>query len=536
MNKEIVDVVIVGGGPNGIALAHYMGIYGIKAIVLELNPEILPYPRAVGMDDEALRVLQTIGVADEVVKDMIHNVPLRYYNAAGVCFAEVKPSVADLGWPMRNIFMQQLFEKSMRELLSKHQNVELRVGHEMLELTQLDDSVEVDVKDQSGNIYQISSRYLIGADGGRSCVRKKVGIQLEGLTHPRKWIVVDAANDSLDSPYTALHADPDRPFVCIYLPYQQRRWEFMLFDGEDEEVMCQEANIRELIRNHIGDDVDKLDIIRIRAYTHNSRVASRFVQGRVILIGDAAHITPPWAGQGLNSGIRDVGNIAWKLAAVLKGYASEKIIETYDLERRGHATDLVALADNMGMVLGLTNPLIAGVRDWLFQAFNNVEALKSHLVEFKFKPKPFISKGLVYHPRNNVKNTDIVGKIFIQPYVETSEQKKVKFDDVLGEWYSVVSFRKDPLASLSPETKAFWSNRQTQFIQVNRSKSGLNRFTPLTSDEDVICVEDVDNKLEDWFENARDDVVIVRPDRFIAATCSIEQLDTVLGKLACQLQ
>ncbi|MEN8281846.1 bifunctional 3-(3-hydroxy-phenyl)propionate/3-hydroxycinnamic acid hydroxylase [Acinetobacter gerneri] len=536
MRNEQTDVVIVGGGPNGIALAHYMGIYGIKTIVLEVNPDILPYPRAVGMDDEALRVLQTTGVTDEVVKDMIHNVPLRYFNAAGVCFAEVKPTVADYGWPMRNIFMQQLFEKSMRELLTKYSNVELRSGHEMLDLEQNDQAVQVQVKDQNGETYQITARYLIGADGGRSGVRKKVGIQLDGLTHPRKWVVVDAANDTLDAPYTALHADPSRPFVCIYLPYQQRRWEFMLFEGEDEEQMCQEENIRKLIRTHIGDDVDQLNIIRIRAYTHNSRVANRFIEGRVALIGDAAHITPPWAGQGLNSGIRDVGNIAWKLAAVIKGYAAEKIIESYDVERRGHATDLVALADNMGMVLGLTNPLVAGIRDWIFQAFNNVDALRSHLVEFKFKPKPFLSKGLVYHPRNSVQKDDIVGKIFIQPDVQTVDQQRIKFDEVLGKWYSVIAFRKNPMQGLSSEMQQFWRDRETNFIQVNRSKSGLTRNQPLLAGENVISVEDIDHKLENWFVDARDEVVIVRPDRFIAATCSIEQLNATLEKLACQLQ
>ncbi len=474
-----------------------------------MNPDILPYPRAVGMDDEALRVLQTIGVANEVVKDMIHNVPLRYYNARGVCFAEVKPSVADYGWPMRNIFMQQLLEKSMREMLQQYPHVELRSGHEMLDISQTDAQATVEVKDPNGDIYQISAKYVIGADGGRSSVRKKVGIQLNGLTHPHKWIVVDAAHDSLDAPYTALHADPDRPFVCIYLPYQQRRWEFMLFEGEDEESMCKEDNIRQLIRNHIGDAVDELEIIRIRAYTHNSRVANRFVDGRVILIGDAAHITPPWAGQGLNSGIRDVGNIAWKLAAVLKGYASEKIIASYDDERRTHATELVALADNMGMVLGLTNPLMAGVRDWLFQAFNNVDALRSHLVEFKFKPKPFIHKGLVYHPRSHIKETDVVGKIFIQPHVEDHAAQKLKFDEILGQWYAVIAFRKDPLTSLSEKTRQFWQSRNTHFIQVNRAKSGFNRNQPLNASEQVICVEDVERKLEDWFENARDEVVIV---------------------------
>lgn len=535
MKTETCKVVIVGGGPNGITMAHLMGIYGIEAVVIEANADILPYPRAVGMDDEALRVLQSAGVAEEVVKDMIHNVPIRYYNAAGVCFAEVKPTTADLGWPMRNIFMQQLLEKSMRDMLKSHPHVDFRGGHEMLNIQQDQDHVDIQVKDLNGEIYQLRADYVVGADGGRSAVRKLIDIPFEGLTHPRKWVVVDVANDSLDAPYTALHADPNRPFVCIYLPYQQRRWEFMLFEGEDENEMCKEENIRELIRSHIGDDVEKLEIIRIRAYTHNSRVAKRFVDGRVALIGDAAHITPPWAGQGLNSGIRDVGNLAWKLAAILKGYASHHILQSYDLERRQHATDLITLADNMGTILGLTSPLIAGVRDWIFQAFNNVEALRSHLVEFKFKPKPFIAKGLVYHPRKNIQPTDIVGKIFIQPYVETSDQQRVKMDTILGNWYSIVGFRTNPIGKLSDETKEFWTARETRFVQVNRSRSGFGRGKPLEAANDVICVEDVDHKLEDWFSTCRDEVVIIRPDRFIAATCSVEQLESTLEKLACQL-
>jgi 3-(3-hydroxy-phenyl)propionate hydroxylase len=157
--------------------------------------------------------------------------------------------------------------------------------------------------------------------------------------------------------------------------------------------MCDEATIRELIRGHIGAAVDQLNIIRIRAYTHHSRVAARFVQGRVALVGDAAHISPPWAGQGLNSGLRDVANVAWKLAAIIQGRAAPSILASYDQERRGHATELVALADNMGAVLGLTNPLMAGVRDWLFQAVNSVDNLRSHLLEFKFKPQGH------HHPR-----------------------------------------------------------------------------------------------------------------------------------------
>ncbi|KAB0548644.1 bifunctional 3-(3-hydroxy-phenyl)propionate/3-hydroxycinnamic acid hydroxylase [Pseudomonas argentinensis] len=533
MKRETTQVVIVGGGPNGIAMAHYMGHHGIECVVLELAEGILPYPRAVGMDDEALRVLQGIGIADIAIRDMICDVPLRYYNARGVCFAEVKPTVAEYGWPMRNIFMQQLLEGTLREALPRHTSVDLRLGHEMLDLSQNEEGVTLQVKGADGEPYELHAQYVVGADGGRSCVRKKLGIELLGMTHPRKWVVVDVTNDSLDAPYTALHADPERPFVCIYLPYRQRRWEFMLKEGEDEAKMCEEATIRRLIRGHIGDAVDALEIVRIRAYTHNSRVAARFVEGRVALVGDAAHISPPWAGQGLNSGLRDVANLAWKLVAVLKGRAAPEIIASYDIERRGHATDLIGLADNMGAVLGLTNPLMAGVRDWLFQAVNTVDNLRSHLLEFKFKPKATIIKGLVYHEREELREGDLVGQLFVQPCVEDAERNKRRLDEVLGDSYAVLGYRVNPTAELSDATKAYWARWNTRFIQVNRSRSG-SRNQPLSADG-VISVEDVDNKLGNWFAKVRDCVVIVRPDRFVAAITTPERLESVLAKLQGQL-
>ena len=394
MNSEKTQVVIIGGGPNGIALANYMGRYGINTVVIEASKDILPYPRAVGMDDEAVRVLQGVDLAEPALKDMIRDVPLRYYNARGVCFAEVKPTTARYGWPMRNIFMQQLTEVTLRDGLKRYQHIDLRLGQTMNSIVQDEQQVTLNITDDNGEQYCLQAGYVIAADGARSEIRKQMGIGYTGITHPARWVVVDAANDTLDAPYTALHADPSRPFVCIHMPYQYRRWEFMLFAGEDEDKMCQEDVIRGLIRNHIGDDVDDLEIVRIRAYTHNSRVASSFVKDRVLLCGDAAHITPPWAGQGLNSGLRDVVNIGWKVAAVVKGFAPQSLLMTYDTERRGHATDLIALADNMGAVLGMTNPVLAGVRDWIFQASNSVDNLREHLAEFKFKlrsPKASLS-------------------------------------------------------------------------------------------------------------------------------------------------
>ncbi len=531
MNSEQTGVVIVGGGPNGIALANYMGLYNIPTIVLELSHDILPFPRAVGMDDEALRVLQTVGLAEPCLKDMIQDVPLRYYNGRGVCFAEVKPSARKNGWPMRNIFMQQLAEVTLREGLERFDNVDLRLGHELVELKQDEQSVTLKVKNSSGDLYSINADFVIGADGGRSTVRDLLGIKLQGVTHPRKWVVVDAVNDDLDAPYTALHADPIRPFVCIYLPYQHRRWEFMLFAGEEEEEMIQEPVVRNMIRRHIGDKADQLDLLRIRAYTHHSRVAENFCKGRVLLSGDAAHLTPPWAGQGLNSGLRDVGNIGWKVAAAAKGMLPASILSTYDLERRGHAIDLIALADNMGAILGLTDSVIAGVRDWVFHAIDGVPALREHLLEFKFKPIAQFPRGIVLHKNNEPRKESGVGQLFIQPNVEDKEGQSVKFDEVLGPWFSIVGCALDPKALLDADDLEFWAGLNTRYIQVNRSRSGRSYNDRLVSGDGTVAVEDVDGQLFSWFKEQDESIVILRPDRYVAAIVSPERLKETLKKL-----
>lgn len=528
------QVVIIGGGPNGITLAHYMGLYGIDTIVLEIAEDILPYPRAVGMDDEALRVLQTVDMAEPALKDMIQDVPLRYFNAKGECFAEVKPTTRQYGWPMRNIFMQQLLEETLRQGLKKYQHIDLRLGHEFLSLTQDDEGVILTVKNlNTDEIYSIQAEFVIASDGGRSPVRKQLDINLNGLTHPHKWVVVDAVNDKLDAPYTALHADPERPFVCIYLPYQHRRWEFMLFEHEDETQMTTESTIRELIRKHIGDDVDQLEIVRIRAYTHNSRVAESFVKGRVALIGDAAHITPPWAGQGLNSGLRDVANLAWKVAAFVQKRIPLHLLDTYNQERREHAIDLIALADNMGVVLGLTDHLAAGVRDWLFQAFNTVDSLRSHLLEFKFKPRAHIHKGIVYSDSIGAFKDDPVGQLFIQPDVESIKGERCKLDTVMGKWFAIIGFKVNPTDYLTETNKKWWDRWDTQYIQVNRSRSG-RRGEPIQI-ANISCVEDIDNKLAEWFTNHNCQFAIIRPDRFVAAITSTCHLNEAVEQIAKKL-
>jgi 3-(3-hydroxy-phenyl)propionate hydroxylase len=315
---EEVPVLVVGAGPVGVTIANLLGCYGTRTLVIDRSPAILDYPRAVGLDDEAMRTFQAAGVADSLLRDMIQNVPMRMYSARKQCFAEILPSTQEFGWFRRNLFSQPLGERAMRDGLRRFPHVTLGLGIELLALEQDAGGVRATLRHADGREQLLRAAYLVGADGARSTVRELAAIAYDGKTHPRKWVVIECDQDPLDAPYTALHCEPRRPYVCLRLPYGLRRWEFMLFPGEDGEQMLQPAMVRALLGQHVADP-GRLNVIRARVYTHNSRVARQFVQGRVCLAGDAAHITPPWIGQGLNAGLRDAFNLSWKLAWVLDG-------------------------------------------------------------------------------------------------------------------------------------------------------------------------------------------------------------------------
>ena len=364
-------VLIIGAGPVGVTLANLLGTYGVQTLVVERSTAVFDFPRAVGLDDEALRTFQATGLAEEMLRDMIQNVPMRMYTARKQCFAEILPSTREFGWFRRNLFSQPLGEKTLRRGLARFDHVQLRLGMELVGLVQDETGVTATLRDEAGAEHQVRAAYAVACDGGRSAVREMLGLSYEGRTHPAKWVVIECDQDPLDAPYTALHCDPERPYVCLRLPYGLRRWEFMLFPGEDGEQMLAPDKVRELLGRHVADPA-ALNVIRARVYTHNSRVAGSFVAGRVCLAGDAAHITPPWIGQGLNAGVRDAFNLGWKLAWILQGRLRPELLASYHDERHAHAKAMIDLADTFGAVLSQRNPLLAWARDRFFMAIRNI--------------------------------------------------------------------------------------------------------------------------------------------------------------------
>lgn len=512
-----VPVLIVGAGPVGVSIANLLGRYGTPALIVDRSAEVLDYPRAVGLDDEALRTFQAAGLAEDMLRDMIQNVPMRMYTAGKRCFAEILPSTREYGWFRRNLFSQPLGEVTLRRGLQRYPHVDLRLGVELTALSQDEGGVTATLRDAAGVEHRVRASYLVACDGGRSTVRGGLlKVPYDGRTHPAKWVVIECDQDPLDAPYTALHCEPERPYVCLRLPYGLRRWEFMLFPGEDGEQMLGPDKVRALLGRHVAHP-ERLNVIRARVYTHNSRVARSFVVGRVCLAGDAAHITPPWIGQGLNAGLRDAFNLAWKLAWILQGRLKPALLASYHDERHAHAKAMIDLADLFGAVLSQRNRLVAWLRDRFFLSIRNIPRVRDYVLQMRFKPMPRFARGIVRNS-GDARRDELVGRMFIQPGVEREPGRTQRLDDVVGARFALLGWQGDVLADAPDELRERLERLGCDHYIAVRSRRGANEAgSPLPAQPSGTVIQDVENTLHFWFQGKGIDWVLIRPDRFIAA-------------------
>jgi 3-(3-hydroxy-phenyl)propionate hydroxylase len=279
-------------------------------------------------------------------------------------------------------------------------------------------------------------------------------------------------------------------------------------------------------------------VLRSTVYLHHSRTAERFRSGRVFLAGDAAHLQPPFFGQGMNSGIRDATNLAWKLALVLKGSAGDGLLDTYDSERREHAATMVNFATRMGQMYSPRSNATERVRDVAFRGAQKIPGARDYILQMKYKPMPRYVHGAVVPYAGASKDVPL-GRMFTQPAVENADGDRVMLDDALGSSFALLGLRVDPSSGLSAAAAAWWRSLGARSVQVLAPRGapgpdpgGRRKRPDRPGDDWSVIVEDVDGAFRDWLlKHPADNVIVLRPDRYVAAVCPLADLERVTGRL-----
>lgn len=505
-----VDVAIVGAGPTGLMTANLLGRYGVRALVLEAEPALIDFPRGVGMDDETLRTFQAVGLVDAVLPHTVPHQLLAFVDSKHRDLARLAPSTGEFGWPRRNGFVQPLADRVLLDGLQRFDDVQVEWSSRVTGLTQDAAAVTLDVETPDGT-RTVRASYVVGADGGRSHVRKSLGLTFDGTSAAESWLVVDLRNDPLGRPGAYVCADPTRPFVSLGIPHGIRRFEFMMLPGETEATAMADGFVDALLRPFVAPGTN-IEIIRRRVYTHHSRLASRFRKGRVLLIGDAAHVMPVWQGQGYNSGIRDALNLSFKLALAVRGTASEGLLDSYEMERRDHVRAMVDLSTRVGSVVSIRNRFVAALRDAFFRSISVIPSVKSYIVQMRFKPMPTMDRGALTQS-GVVSRPSPVGRLFPQPTVITRESPALKLDDAIGGWFSLIAWNNDPRAIIDDDALARLEALGCRLVTARPAVQLL--WDDDAANAEVLVVGDVDGSLKAWFDARPESVVLVRPDRII---------------------
>jgi 3-(3-hydroxy-phenyl)propionate hydroxylase len=351
-----MSVVVVGAGPTGLTVATLLGQYGVDCLVLERWESAYPRPRAVHLDDEVYRILARLGLRGEFEAISWPCRGLRLVDRDLRVLAEFQRDSAHgrHGYPQASMFDQPALEAILRDNLAKHRSVTLRAGAEVTGLTQEPGGVRVEFTDASGRRDSVRAAYVLGCDGANSLIRTSIGATMKDLGFAQRWLVVDVATVADLGQWEGVHqvCDPKRAASYMRVGKVRYRWEFRLAPGETADDYRDMTRLRPLIMPWTNDiPADELEIVRVAEYTFHAQVADRWRDRRVFLLGDAAHLTPPFIGQGLGAGLRDAMNLAWKLAGVLTATLPEHMLATYETERKPHSTTMIRLAKLIGTAM-----------------------------------------------------------------------------------------------------------------------------------------------------------------------------------------
>ena len=488
------DVAIIGYGPTGATLANLLAMSGLQVVVLERESSLYHLPRAVHFDDEVMRIFQTVGIADALKEKVRVNLGMRFLDSKGKLILDW-PRPQEVGpnaWHASYRFHQPDLEKLLRESLEQYKNATVLSRVDVFSLIDQNNTVQISYEDRSnGDIHHLSSKYVVGCDGARSIVRRFIGHKMKDLGFKERWLVVDVL---LKHPMPELgdhsiqYCNPQRPMTYCRSPEERRRWEITIHENEDANEVCQPNSVWKFLKPWLNSDDAELE--RSAVYTFRSDIAEQWRKGRLLIAGDAAHLTPPFMGQGMCAGIRDASNLAWKLALCVSDKASnaevsDNILDSYQSERAPHVHEYITTAIRLGHLI---NNMNQAATNELSQNKNDEGSKKMHSIV------PRLGKGL------SVGHTEHTGTLFPQPMINDS-----LFDDTYG--YSFVLLSRQSL-----EHK--WKHKKDELH---------------TTQLKLLCAEN-SSVLIECLDKLKANAILIRPDKYIVGTANTNsEIDSLLS-------
>jgi len=511
------DVAVVGAGPVGLMVANLLGLAGVKVTVLEHNKGLLGLPRAIAYDAETLRLFALAGLLGQLAPSLLQSPPVRYLNERGKALLAIDtPASGPLGHSGLGTFYQPDLERILLGGLSRFPSVKVLFGHEVIGLQQDSSSALVKISANEGQ-YTLQAKYAVGCDGGSSRFRDLLGSKLIGSTYAQSWLVVDMIVKGHGLKQITFYCDPRRPRVEVPAKGDRIRWEFMQVPGETVEELKSEQGTRLLVEQVSQHPAVKFE--RQTVYTFHARVADRWRSGRGFLAGDAAHLMPPFAGQGMNGGLKDAANLSWKLAAVLNGEAAEAILDTYQAERAPAVIRMINLSCRLGSIIMPTNRGLATMRDAIIGMLNRSRQFRDFIGRAGFVPQPSIARSQLTGSLRDA----VIGLMLPQPTVEwNGETTRLDRLQSYHQWM-VLGVGVDPASLLSKRDLDILDHLDASFVCLDCS----------SANNGTVAVRCSDPGFKAWVKRYGVRAILVRPDRFIADRLSPRRTDlTVLNAFA----
>lgn len=499
------DVAIIGYGPTGLVASLSLAEHGASVIAFEREESIYPRARAVTINDWTLRILQNLGIGDRIRKVIDPQLALRWltYDRTEVMRVWHGPSNLGADATFYNIY-QPAMEAELRTATQElhGDRITVHYGDEVLKVEQDVTGVTISSTAPDGSTRVTRAKYAIAADGGSSSTREALGIAFDGDTEDTQWIIIDCHSKRWwpNRDFLTFWTDTDRPVVDVAVAVGAHRWELPLKPGETPEDYDTEDKVWPLLESlaRVKEDVS---IHQWAFYRHHARMARTWRQGRVFLAGDAAHLMPPWAGAGMQSGMRDAYDLGWKLGGALRGDFPEPCLDTYEAERRPNVAFYTRIAVTNGKIIKQqATP-------------DEIAEMSAPDPSFKVTPwgppltrDPVLVAGWFRGPLAT--DDSIIGRIIPQPLVSSNLGLVTRLDDLLGNGFVLLGANVDPAAVLTPEEKAGWDALGARYVAIRPKDAYTESATDLV---------DLQNVVLDFMKRYNSHVIALRPDRFIAA-------------------